>query len=128
MVGQQLVDGGEIVYVVPREHWDIYRKYNRVGKLIRLGAQCECCLKVGINIVIIRRPNAQYNTFTIVTEEGMELTIDHIKPKAKGGKNGMKNYQVLCLGCNRIKGSLEVTIDQLRAIIKSMYKSVVELY
>ena len=39
-------------------------------------------------------------------EHGHEclLTIDHIKPKAKGGKNLIQNYQPLCKFCNIEKG------------------------
>lgn len=32
------------------------------------------------------------------------LTIDHIFPKSKGGKNILKNYQTLCKDCNVEKG------------------------
>lgn len=33
------------------------------------------------------------------------LTIDHIIPKARGGKNRLYNYQVMCQTCNAQKGS-----------------------
>ena len=32
------------------------------------------------------------------------LTIDHIIPKSRGGKNSMDNYQTLCKACNLAKG------------------------
>lgn len=32
------------------------------------------------------------------------FTKDHIIPKAKGGKNNMSNYQIMCDFCNGIKG------------------------
>jgi hypothetical protein len=37
--------------------------------------------------------------------EGTEVlfTKDHIHPKAKGGKNNMKNYQTMCSRCNEEK-------------------------
>ena len=31
------------------------------------------------------------------------ITIDHIKPKSKGGKDHVSNYQPMCMACNTIK-------------------------
>lgn len=31
------------------------------------------------------------------------ITIDHIKPKSKGGRNHVKNFQPMCKVCNEIK-------------------------
>jgi len=35
---------------------------------------------------------------------GTLLTVDHIQPLGKGGKNGLYNLQVCCNKCNRAKG------------------------
>jgi 5-methylcytosine-specific restriction endonuclease McrA len=35
----------------------------------------------------------------------MLMTIDHIKPKSKGGKNNISNYQPMCQLCNTTKGA-----------------------
>lgn len=34
----------------------------------------------------------------------VDLTVDHILPKAKGGTDDMENLQTLCLTCNSVKG------------------------
>ena len=35
---------------------------------------------------------------------GSLLTIDHVVPLSKGGKNGLYNLQVCCNKCNKYKG------------------------
>ncbi|MBC8526747.1 MAG: HNH endonuclease [Candidatus Cloacimonetes bacterium] len=42
-------------------------------------------------------------------KEGVELHIDHIKPKDKGGKAIIENGQVLCARCNFKKKNLKQT-------------------
>ena len=36
------------------------------------------------------------------------LTLDHVKPRSKGGSNRFDNLQTLCASCNTTKGSNEV--------------------
>ncbi len=46
----------------------------------------------------------------------IDLEIDHIIPKSKGGGNYYENYQLLCGSCNRTKGNrpMEYLIDKIR--------------
>ena len=37
-----------------------------------------------------------------------ELTIDHVRPKAKGGSTTANNCVTCCKKCNQAKGSLEL--------------------
>lgn len=41
----------------------------------------------------------------VLTKDFVELTVDHIIPLSKGGKNEKKNKQCLCYTCNQIKGN-----------------------
>ena len=45
------------------------------------------------------------------------LTIDHVVPRAKGGKNDISNFQLLCHACNQLKGDgpQEKLMAELRA-------------
>ena len=42
-------------------------------------------------------------------KEGLELHVDHIKPKSLGGKSVIKNGQTLCARHNFIKKNLKQT-------------------
>lgn len=45
-----------------------------------------------------------------------ELTLDHVIPLSLGGRDGYKNLQTLCYGCNQAKG---VTIVDYRKHAKA---------
>jgi hypothetical protein len=51
-----------------------------------------------------------------------EATIDHIKPKAKGGSNKEENLRIVCLECNGRKGSRtgEEKICMIKNIINGL--------
>ncbi len=47
----------------------------------------------------------------------LDLEVDHIVPKSKGGGDYVKNYQLLCGNCNRTKGDrpMEYLMTKIRA-------------
>ncbi|MFC2150110.1 HNH endonuclease [Calditrichota bacterium] len=47
-----------------------------------------------------------------VEEHGIVMTIDHIIPVSKGGKNDIQNLRALCMSCNMAKGS-EIPVDNV---------------
>ena len=44
------------------------------------------------------------------------MTMDHILPRAKGGKTEEKNLQLLCKRCNGLKRDKELSIEELRQV------------
>ena len=42
-----------------------------------------------------------------VTNPGLDLEVDHVKPFSKGGQDSLENLQTLCRDCNRGKGANE---------------------
>ena len=59
---------------------------------------CEICKKSPLS------PGKGDKTDREKEQAGILLTVDHVKPIAKGGKNGLYNLQVCCSKCNREKG------------------------
>jgi hypothetical protein len=58
---------------------------------------------------ILKRDNYRCVQCGRGVKEGIELHIDHIKPKYLGGKAVIENGQVLCSRCNFIKKNLNQT-------------------
>lgn len=52
-----------------------------------------------------------------------ELTRDHIVPLSKGGSNRLDNQMLLCWVCNGRKGSLILTVEQMRAMWGDLRRS-----
>ncbi len=45
------------------------------------------------------------NLYGIENKREILFTVDHIKPKSKGGKNCIENYTTMCFPCNQKKGN-----------------------
>jgi len=60
---------------------------------------CAICGIVGFEK---RFPRGGYGFYT--NKEGVYLSIDHIKPRSKGGTSDRENLRVLCTTCNTKKG------------------------
>ena len=57
-------------------------------------------------------------------EDGVELTVDHITPKDKGGTNTIENGQTLCMQCNLMKKNYSQTEAAKRYFIRLYEKAV----
>ena len=55
----------------------------------------------------------------------VDLEIDHIVPRSKGGGDYLENYQLLCANCNRIKGNRPM--EYLRVKIRKRREAVASL-
>lgn len=72
-----------------------------------------CCVRCGIEgkFLAIEKLNNNIHNYNInvysINKNGDEIlmTKDHIIPKSKGGKDIMKNYQTMCINCNKYSDS-----------------------
>jgi len=102
----QIIKKRHIKELLEYKHVNFGSGTNKRFKLFKkLGFRCVCC---GIEATtMIKFHNNKTNTiqWSICSDDGIELTIDHIAPKARGGKNSIDNYQSMCQICNSNKGA-----------------------
>ena len=80
------------------------------------GRVCQHCGGEGVIVRLQKQPDPVFVSrakkpkafahsahFNLYTEQGALLTKDHIRPRSKGGKDVMDNYQTLCYPCNSKK-------------------------
>lgn len=67
---------------IPRIRRDVYRSGKR---------QCHWCHK----------------PLSLIGDRGAIMTIEHVIPKSKGGKNKRGNYVPACLPCNQRRGNMD---------------------
>jgi len=58
-----------------------------------------------LNRSLVKKVLNKYNHTCVYCGSTENLTIDHVKPFSKGGKDNFSNLQVLCKSCNSRKGN-----------------------
>lgn len=121
----------------PRDPWRAIRILHQQGKLIKVRKGVYKYEPDYVHHVelfdfdertkkaIIERDNYRCVVCGRSKEDGIELVVDHVKPKDKGGTNDMKNGQTLCTEHNLLKKNYSQTEAGKRYFIK-MYEKAVE--
>ena len=95
----------DIVKIEPIEELDKYKDHRRLRVFYHKGTKCVSCERVGTQIVHGRDNQGNIHK-DVCTDDLYPLTIDHIHPKSKGGKNTLKNLQPMCSECNKEKADV----------------------
>jgi hypothetical protein len=93
-----------------------FADHRRMSVFLQLGTSCVCCGRQATRILKTQHANGG-GIHIDVYANNMLMTIDHILPKSKGGRNNVSNYQILCEKCNITKDSHEVTLEELRILV-----------
>lgn len=122
----------------PRDPWRSIRKLHQEGKLIKVK---KGIYKYDPNYVhkvelwefstktkeaILKNDNYTCVVCQRGVKDGIELVVDHILPKDKGGTNEIENGQTLCMEHNLMKKNYSQTEAGKRYVIK-MYKKAVQI-
>ncbi len=120
----------------PRDTWRQIRKFHQEGKLIKVKKgvyrydpdyvkEVELFdFPSKIKEAILKRDGYKCVVCGRGVKDGVELVVDHIKPKDKGGTNDIENGQTLCMEHNLMKKNYSQTEAGKKFFIK-MYEQAV---
>jgi len=81
-----------------------YKKHKRLKVFYFKGLQCVSCPTKGV--YLIKTKDTFNNTHIDIYSKDFQLmTVDHIKPKSKGGTYHIDNLDPMCSSCNSKKGN-----------------------
>ena len=120
----------------PRDPWRSIRKLHQEGKLIKVKKGIYRYDPDYVHSIelwdfspevkerIFERDGYRCVVCGRGVKEGVELVVDHIKPKDKGGTNSIDNGQTLCMEHNLMKKNYSQTEAGKRYFIKIYEKAV----
>lgn len=80
--------------------------------------KCVICGVLGTRMVLEQHTDADSPHFNLYSDDDILLTKDHIVPKAAGGSEQQSNFQTMCVICNNLKASTNISIENLKKIRK----------
>ena len=92
------------------------------------GCKCVCCGLDGIFFAKEKQQDVKgdtwhLNLYGLRNGEEILFTKDHIISKCQGGRDNIKNYQVMCIKCNNIKSAAEGIHKETSLIIMEKIKA-----
>lgn len=93
---------------------------------------CACCgikanrCYLDLNDQVTKETGRPFYSFNFYAESGDYQTTkvhlvlmvrDHIIPVVDGGDDSLENSQTLCYNCNSLKGTLKISLDQMRQVL-----------
>jgi len=108
-----------------RDYKDSLKRVKIMMSLVeRDGSECVHCKKTPEYFALGKDKIGRWHLdlYSDVGNESHMLTIDHVHPKSKGGKNELENYQLMCKICNEDKGDIvEGETDTVKPLTNSVY-------
>ena len=99
--------GYKIIKTEPIENLENYKEHRRLKVFYYKGTTCcECGIK---GTILTHGLDKKGNLhIDLCTDKYYPLTIDHIIPKSKGGKDTLENLRPMCRDCNRRRGNKDI--------------------
>lgn len=102
-------------------------KGSKIKTFERKGCNCIKCNAKGLYFYLekVNVDDVDHHILQLISinKKGKELmmTKDHIKPRSKGGGDGIYNLQPMCIDCNNLKGN-----SYVRAILPNRVLHIID--
>ena len=94
----------KITETYPLSDLDKFKDHRRLKTFFYKGCFCITCGREGTQLALGIDINGNSHV-DLYTADFYPITVDHIIPRSKGGKDHIDNYQPMCSGCNSNKGN-----------------------
>lgn len=112
------LDQMNIISEHPLSELEQYKGHHRLRVFYFFGTTCVSCGINGSKLVKLQSKfDPTFRPIDVYTHKMRLMTVDHIIPKSRGGRNTLENLQPMCTVCNRKKDNLDITLDELRIIV-----------
>ena len=79
-----------------------YSRHKRLKVFHNKGLKCISCDRIGKYLIATKDRGGSIH-IDVYTEKFKLMTVDHIKPKSKGGTYDIENLDPMCAKCNTKK-------------------------
>jgi 5-methylcytosine-specific restriction endonuclease McrA len=84
----------------------------------RTDMTCSCCHNKAEYFIHCMSHKRHYHI--LFTKHMEPLTVDHVIPRARGGRDSETNFQVMCQFCNVLKGDDIISMEELRSKVENI--------
>lgn len=96
------------------KHLPGFSNHRKLKVFASKGCVCSRCNSKGLFLVKHRRQTQVL--WSVVTQGIVEMNVDHIVPRSKGGTDGMYNKQPMCQTCNSDKSNSTTNLVRVKDV------------
>ena len=98
----------KVINLEPIENLVKYKEHRRLKVFYNKGLKCVNYDECGREGAVLRHGIDKKGNLHIdlCTKDLYPMTVDHIKPKSRGGRDVLNNLNPMCSGCNTKKGDM----------------------
>lgn len=98
-----------------------HKGFSRKHTMVELAANNPKCVICGVEGTkfCLGVDSAGGKHWDLYSEDDIALSLDHIVPKSRGGKNSLDNAQIMCTMCNSLKANKPERTDAYKVLIDS---------